>query len=152
MIEASLRSLGAKVVVAASNDENHPPENIIDGNTNTFWMSTGMFPQEFIIRFEEMTPLSSVTVDSYNVRHLKVEKNTSQNASHFEFVAEKELKQTEGHLQSNSISLNGSSATHLRFIITSGYDHFVSVHKIAEYVEQAVASDIAHDQSGARLI
>lgn len=31
MIDSSLSSLGAKVVVVASNDENHPPENIIDG-------------------------------------------------------------------------------------------------------------------------
>lgn len=30
MIE-SLTSLGAKVVLVASSDENHPPENIIDG-------------------------------------------------------------------------------------------------------------------------
>ncbi|XP_054630988.1 intraflagellar transport protein 25 homolog [Dunckerocampus dactyliophorus] len=131
MIDASLRSVGAKVVVAASNDEAHPPENIIDGNTKTFWMSTGMFPQEFIIRFAEMKNISSVTLDSYNVKHLKVEKNTSQNASHFEFVAEKEFKHTEGHLQSNSISLNGTNATHLRFIITAGYDHFVSVHRVS---------------------
>ncbi|XP_019741336.1 intraflagellar transport protein 25 homolog [Hippocampus comes] len=130
MNESSIRSLGLKVVVAASNDENHPPENMIDGNANTFWMSTGMFPQEFIIRFAEMTNVSSVTLDSYNVKHLKVEKNTSENASHFEFVEEKELKLTEGQLQTNSISLGGSNATHLRFIITSGYDHFVAVHKI----------------------
>ncbi|XP_077418443.1 intraflagellar transport protein 25 homolog [Vanacampus margaritifer] len=130
MIETPLLSLGAKVVVAASNDEDHPPENIIDGNTNTFWMSTGMFPQEFIIRFAELTNVSSVTLDSYNVKHLKVEMNTSQNASHFEFVAAKELKLTEGHLQTNSISLNRTNATHLRFLITSGYDHFVSVHRV----------------------
>ncbi|XP_041792695.1 intraflagellar transport protein 25 homolog [Chelmon rostratus] len=131
MIESSLSSLGAKVVVATSSDENHPPENITDGNTNTFWMSTGMFPQEFIIRFPEPTKISSVTVDSYNVKHLKIEKNTSQNASQFESVTKKEFEHTEGHLQSNAISLNGSSATHLRFIITSGYDHFVSVHRVS---------------------
>lgn len=35
---------------------------------NTFWMSTGMFPQEFIIRFAEPTMVSAVTVDSYNGR------------------------------------------------------------------------------------
>uniref|UniRef100_UPI0037E8F4BC intraflagellar transport protein 25 homolog n=1 Tax=Semicossyphus pulcher TaxID=241346 RepID=UPI0037E8F4BC len=131
MIDSSLNSLGAKVVVAASSDENHPPENIIDGNTKTFWMSTGMFPQEFIIRFAEPTNIAAVTVDSYNVKHLKIEKNTSQKASQFEFVTEKELELTEGHLQSNAISLNGNSATHLRFIITSGYDHFVSVHRVS---------------------
>ncbi|XP_061753621.1 intraflagellar transport protein 25 homolog [Nerophis ophidion] len=131
MFDAHLRSLGAKVVVATSSDENHPSENIIDGNTKTFWMSTGMFPQEFIIRFAEMTNVSSVTFDSYNIQHLQVEKNTSENASHFEFVAEKEFKHTEGHLQSNAISLNGTTATHLRFIIASGYDHFVSVHRVS---------------------
>ncbi|XP_031705015.1 intraflagellar transport protein 25 homolog [Anarrhichthys ocellatus] len=131
MIDSSLSSLGAKVVVAASSDENHPPENITDGNTSTFWMSTGMFPQEFIIRFAESTQISAVTVDSYNVKHLKIEKNTSPNASQFESVTEQEFKHTEGHLQSNTILLNGSNATHLRFIITSGYDHFVSVHRVS---------------------
>ncbi|KAM8760296.1 intraflagellar transport protein 25 homolog [Acanthopagrus schlegelii] len=131
MIDSSLSSSGAKVVVATCSDENHPPENITDGNTKTFWMSTGMFPQEFIIRFAEPTKISAVTVDSYNVKHLKIEKNTSQNASQFEPVTEKEFEHTEGHLQSNAISLNGSSATHLRFIITSGYDHFVSVHRVS---------------------
>ncbi|XP_068461034.1 intraflagellar transport protein 25 homolog [Clinocottus analis] len=131
MIDSSLSSAGAKVVVASSNDENHPPENITDGNTNTFWMSTGMFPQEVIIRFAESSQVSAVTVDSYNVKHLKLEKNTSQNASQFEYVTEQEFKQEEGHLQSNTILLNGINATHLRFIITAGYDHFVSVHRVS---------------------
>ncbi|KAM9858793.1 intraflagellar transport protein 25 homolog [Aulostomus maculatus] len=131
MIEAPLDSLGAKVVVASSNDENHPPENIIDGNAKTFWMSTGMFPQEFIIRFAEPTMISAMTVDSYNVKKLKVEKNTSQNASNFEFAGEKEFQHTEGTLQSNTVPLNGIKATHLRLIVTSGYDHFVSVHRVS---------------------
>lgn len=39
---------------------------VLPRNTNTFWMSTGMFPQEFIIRFAEPTMVSVVTVDSYN--------------------------------------------------------------------------------------
>ncbi|XP_045890461.1 intraflagellar transport protein 25 homolog isoform X1 [Micropterus dolomieu] len=169
MIDSALSSLGATVVVATSSDENHPPENITDGNTKTFWMSTGMFPQEFIIRFAEPSKISTVTVDSYNdcalktiwclypasvhgetkkvawtephntisamiclsVKHLKIEKNTSPNTSQFEFVTEKEFEHTEGHLQSNAFLLNGSSANHLRFIISSGYDHFVSVHRIS---------------------
>ncbi|XP_037537039.1 intraflagellar transport protein 25 homolog [Nematolebias whitei] len=66
MVDSSLNSSGTKVVLVSSSDENHPPENIIDGNTKTFWMSTGMFPQEFIIRFAEVTGIAAVTVDSYN--------------------------------------------------------------------------------------
>ncbi|XP_014880362.1 intraflagellar transport protein 25 homolog [Poecilia latipinna] len=124
-------SSGAHVVLASSSDENHPPENITDGNNKTFWMSTGMFPQEFIIRFPETTNISTVIMDSYNIKHLKIERNTSPNAADFEPVTQEELEHTEGHLQLNSISLKGCSATHLRFIITEGYDHFVSVHRIS---------------------
>ncbi|XP_053726772.1 intraflagellar transport protein 25 homolog [Synchiropus splendidus] len=130
MLDSAMASLGAKVVATTSSDENHPPENIIDGNSKTFWMSTGLFPQEIIIRLAEPTNTSKVTVDSYNVRHLKVETNASQNASNFKFAGEKEFDQTEGHLQSNTITISGTNATHLRFIITSGYDHFVSVHSV----------------------
>uniref|UniRef100_A0A3P9LYH6 Zgc:158640 n=1 Tax=Oryzias latipes TaxID=8090 RepID=A0A3P9LYH6_ORYLA len=115
MTDSSFSSLDAKVVLASSSDESHPPENIVDGNINTFWMSTGMFPQEFIIRFPEPTTISALTVDSYNVKKLKIEKNISQSASQFESVTEKG---------------EHTFATHLRFIITSGYDHFVSVHKV----------------------
>ncbi|XP_023199636.1 intraflagellar transport protein 25 homolog [Xiphophorus maculatus] len=124
-------SSGAHVVLASSSDENHPPENITDGNNKTFWMSTGMFPQEFIIRFPETTNISTVTMDSYNIKHLKIERNTSPNAANFEPVTQEEIEQTEGHLQLNSISLKGCRATHLRFIVTEGYDHFVSVHRIS---------------------
>lgn len=131
MVNSSLGSHGVKVVLATSSDESHPAENIIDRNPKTFWMTTGMFPQEFIFRFPEPTQVTAVTLHSYNVKHLKIEKNSSQHTSQFEFVTEKEFESTEGHLQSNSISLNGCSATHLRFIITSGYDHFVSVHNVS---------------------
>ncbi|XP_003975288.2 intraflagellar transport protein 25 homolog isoform X1 [Takifugu rubripes] len=131
MENSSLRSLGAKVVVVSSSDEKHPPENIIDGNTESFWMSTGLFPQEFIIGFTHSTNISAVTMDSYNVKHLKLEKNTSQSASQFESVTEKEFDHVTGCLQSNTLPVNGIVATHLRFIITSGHDHFVSVHRVS---------------------
>ncbi|XP_029685945.1 intraflagellar transport protein 25 homolog isoform X2 [Takifugu rubripes] len=108
MENSSLRSLGAKVVVVSSSDEKHPPENIIDGNTESFWMSTGLFPQEFIIGFTHSTNISAVTMDSYN-----------------------EFDHVTGCLQSNTLPVNGIVATHLRFIITSGHDHFVSVHRVS---------------------
>ncbi len=34
--------------------------------TETFWISTGMFPQEFIIRFPDNMKISTVSIHSYN--------------------------------------------------------------------------------------
>ncbi|XP_066548386.1 intraflagellar transport protein 25 homolog isoform X1 [Amia ocellicauda] len=130
MIDAALNSSGAQVILATSNDENYPPENIIDGSSETFWVSTGMFPQEFIIRFSNPVKVSLVTLQCYNVKHLKIEKSASNEAADFEAVIEKEFEHTEGQLQSNDIAFSGTRATHLKFIIQSGYDHFVSVHRV----------------------
>ncbi|XP_017551026.1 intraflagellar transport protein 25 homolog [Pygocentrus nattereri] len=130
MINAALSTFGAQVVLATSSDENHPPENITDGKTETFWMSTGMFPQELIIRFPDNMKVSLISVHSFNVKRLRIEKNAQEEADKFEVVAEKEFEQTENGLQINDITLDGSTATHLRFLILSGYDHFVSVHKV----------------------
>uniref|UniRef100_A0A8C6VU39 Heat shock protein, alpha-crystallin-related, b11 n=1 Tax=Nothobranchius furzeri TaxID=105023 RepID=A0A8C6VU39_NOTFU len=125
MSDSSFNSLGVKVVFASSCDENHPPENIMDGNTKTFWTSTGMFPQEFVIRFPEPTRVAAVTVESYNGTKTVV----TINSTHCPGSVMK-FERTERHLQLNTLSLNGSSAVHLRFVIASGHDHFVSVHRV----------------------
>ncbi|KAL0979766.1 hypothetical protein UPYG_G00189370 [Umbra pygmaea] len=131
MIDPALSSLGARVVLATSSDEIYPPENIIDGNTETFWISTGMFPQEFIICFAESMKISRLTMHCYNVKTFKLEKSISDDATDFEPISENELEHMEGHLQTSDIPLNEMNATHLRFIITSGHDHFISVHRIS---------------------
>lgn len=131
MLDAALSSYGAQVVLASSGDENHPPENIIDGKKETFWITTGLFPQEFIIRFPDNMKILTVSIHSYNIKRLRIEKSTSDDGDHFEEVADTEFEHIESSLQANDVSVNVSNATHLRFVILSGYDHFVSVHKVS---------------------
>ncbi|XP_066548387.1 intraflagellar transport protein 25 homolog isoform X2 [Amia ocellicauda] len=104
MIDAALNSSGAQVILATSNDENYPPENIIDGSSETFWVSTGMFPQEFIIRFSNPVKVSLVTLQCYNVKHLKIEKSASNEAADFEAVIEK--GQFHGNLNTQKASFS----------------------------------------------
>ncbi|XP_072919461.1 intraflagellar transport protein 25 homolog isoform X2 [Hemitrygon akajei] len=121
---------GTKLVLATSGDEKHPPENIIDGNTETFWITTGMFPQEFIIRFPEVVQINCVKIHCYNVRRLSIEKNSEKDPVDFEPLAKSELEHAEEQLQLEEFALDGTRATHLRFVIKSAFDHFVSVHKV----------------------
>ncbi|XP_070602070.1 intraflagellar transport protein 25 homolog isoform X2 [Erythrolamprus reginae] len=57
-----LSSEGADVILATSSDEMYPAENIIDGRSETFWTTTGMFPQEFIISFHKCVTISKLTI------------------------------------------------------------------------------------------
>nr|XP_060629530.1 intraflagellar transport protein 25 homolog isoform X5 [Anolis sagrei ordinatus] len=102
-----LRSEGAEVILATSSDEKFPPENILDGRSDTFWTTTGMFPQEFIISLNKCVTINKLTIQCYL-----------------------ELQSTEGELQIEEFSFPDMQAAYLRFIILSAFDAFVSVHRV----------------------
>ncbi|NXE51574.1 IFT25 protein, partial [Casuarius casuarius] len=99
-------------------------------SSETFWTTTGMFPQEFIIAFPTCVKISKVTIQCYLVRTLRIERSVSKEPVDFEQCIEKDLQCTEGELQTEEFPLPDSQATYLRFIIKSAFDHFVSVHRV----------------------
>ncbi|XP_048352334.1 intraflagellar transport protein 25 homolog isoform X2 [Sphaerodactylus townsendi] len=111
-----LSTEGADVILATSNDEKYPPENIIDGRSETFWTTTGLFPQEFIISLHKCVMISKLTIQCYL-----------------------DLEYKEGELQIEEFSFPEFQATHLRFIILSAFDTFVSVHRI---IAEGIVQDI----------
>lgn len=130
-VDLCLSSEGTEVILATSSDEKHPPENIIDGQPDTFWTTTGMFPQEFMIRFHKNVKIEKLVIQSYLVRTLRIEKTTSKEPSDFEQWVETDLVHTEGQLQNEEIVAQDGYATFLRFIIISAFDHFASVHSVS---------------------
>lgn len=75
MFDIGLSSAGTTVSLASSADPSFPPENIIDGKSETFWMSTGMFPQEFVVSFASLMDVNSIKITMHNVRRLSIEKS-----------------------------------------------------------------------------
>nr|XP_060629528.1 intraflagellar transport protein 25 homolog isoform X3 [Anolis sagrei ordinatus] len=125
-----LRSEGAEVILATSSDEKFPPENILDGRSDTFWTTTGMFPQEFIISLNKCVTINKLTIQCYLVQTLRIEKSMSKDPIDFELCIQKELQSTEGELQIEEFSFPDMQAAYLRFIILSAFDAFVSVHRV----------------------
>lgn len=107
-----LSSRGAEVVLATSSDEKYPPENIIDGSSETFWTTTGMFPQEFVISFHKCVKISKLTIQCYLVRSLRIEKSLSKDPADFEVCTEKDLQYTEGALQTEEFSVSTFNIQH----------------------------------------
>ena len=58
----ALKIEGAQVITATSSDENYPASNIIDGEDKTFWMTSGMFPQAFVVSFPQPISVHRVTI------------------------------------------------------------------------------------------
>ena len=73
MKDYSRQDAGASIVMATSVDDRFPPENILDGAESfgaeaigTFWMTTGMYPQEVVIALAKPVQVSQLVIMMLN--------------------------------------------------------------------------------------
>jgi len=121
---------GALVVEATCHDDNHPAENILDEDERTFWSTTGLFPQEFIVALANPTQISKIKMTSIHVRQLTVERSDGPAPERFEKVFDVEVTDRNGRLQTEMHQVN-TQAKFLRFVIKSAWDEFAAVHRVS---------------------
>ena len=93
MCDIALASVGTKISVSTSSDDEHQPEAMIDGRTDTFFVTTGMFPQEVVFSFASLMKVESFGLASCNVHRFVIEKSANSDPSDFEPLLERDLKQ-----------------------------------------------------------
>eukprot|EP00741_Cyanophora_paradoxa_P006326 tig00000980_g6133.t1 len=128
MADLALESSGAQVIFATSYDERHPPECIIDGNENSFYLTTGYFPQEFIIAFGAPVQVFKIKTVTANVKRILIERCEGEKPVTFEKVMECDYSDKGGGRQSETHQIQRTTARFLKFVILSGYDEFCAIY------------------------
>ncbi|GBG71655.1 hypothetical protein CBR_g9070 [Chara braunii] len=131
MTEFASAKEGSAVIMATSADDNHPVEHILDGLEETFWATTGLYPQVFILAFPRAVSLSTIRTLTRNVRKLLVERTEESMPMKFEKVFEVELSDRSNRLQAEVQQVNNTKAHFLRITIKSGWDDFCTVHRLS---------------------
>ncbi|CAL8074348.1 unnamed protein product [Calicophoron daubneyi] len=130
MLETFTRSSEEFVRLSTSFNELHPPENVLNGEESSFWITTGMFPQMLVVSLPEHSRVSRVRIISSCIKDLWVEVSSRTEPEEFEVKSELSLAYADGHQQITEVPMNESNMRHLRLTIRSGYDHFVAVYKV----------------------
>eukprot|EP00743_Colponemidia_sp_Colp-15_P003468 GILK01003745.1.p1 GENE.GILK01003745.1~~GILK01003745.1.p1 ORF type:complete len:143 (-),score=11.31 GILK01003745.1:180-566(-) len=121
-----------QVIMATSFDERHPPESILDGRDSTFWVSTGLYPQELLVQFDAPASIRRVKLTSTGIRRIIIEGCEGSSPVNFEKLTEQDLTDRSGRLQNETISLTSArSLRFLKLIISSGWSDFCSIHKLS---------------------
>lgn len=60
---------GAQVEFSSCHDDEFPPSNCISPDNSEFWMLTGMFPHEIVIRLPASATVRQVQISSMNREH-----------------------------------------------------------------------------------
>eukprot|EP00928_Gymnodinium_smaydae_P090138 TRINITY_DN73984_c0_g1_i1.p1 TRINITY_DN73984_c0_g1~~TRINITY_DN73984_c0_g1_i1.p1 ORF type:complete len:300 (+),score=72.08 TRINITY_DN73984_c0_g1_i1:92-991(+) len=134
-------SAGGRVSFASSRDPEHPEAFVLDGRDDTFWMSTGLYPQALVVKLGSVAEkLSVVRLTSTNIRNLRVESCGREQPVDFSKVVETELEDSEGRLQLRELRCDCSSDDErptapapirfLRLVVASGWHDFCSVHRV----------------------
>lgn len=130
MMELAGAAYGDRVCMVSSLDPEHSVENIIDGNHGTFWISTGLFPQEIILELVEPTLLSSIKIASTHVRKIRIEGCHEMQPHSFAVVAESEFKNMNGCLQVNDLPCSSALLKFVRVVFVSGWSDFCTCHNL----------------------
>eukprot|EP00193_Tetraselmis_chui_P006261 CAMPEP_0177759832 /NCGR_PEP_ID=MMETSP0491_2-20121128/4939_1 /TAXON_ID=63592 /ORGANISM="Tetraselmis chuii, Strain PLY429" /LENGTH=150 /DNA_ID=CAMNT_0019275681 /DNA_START=267 /DNA_END=722 /DNA_ORIENTATION=+ len=149
MADLALATAGGKVILATCYDERFPPESVIDGNRNTLWATTGLFPQEIVVSLPEVSDVKRITTVTMHVKKLIVETCSTERPVAFEKAFEADLTNTKNQLQTETHqqfkNTNTLRAKFIKFIVESGYQPFAGVGKLSaeggRYLDEEVEDD-----------
>eukprot|EP00756_Hemistasia_phaeocysticola_P015343 Hpha_TRINITY_DN15407_c1_g1::TRINITY_DN15407_c1_g1_i1::g.172979::m.172979/K19369/HSPB11; heat shock protein beta-11 len=125
--------LKTEVLLTSSNDDRFPGSNIVDGKEDTFWMTTGMYPQEILFGFRGNTVgVQRIRMSSYHIRRLRIEASYETLPIKFQELLHLELQDKSGQIQIESHQVSrGNGIRFVKIILQSGWDDFASVHSVA---------------------
>jgi hypothetical protein len=103
MSELANEFSGASVLSSSSYDIKHPPSSVIDGEYNTFWLTTGSFPQEIVIQLGEPSQIKGVEVISTGIRKIDLSKCEGSQANMWESILEMEVSDSDNDVQKISL-------------------------------------------------
>jgi heat shock protein beta-11 len=124
-------SAGATIALATCSDARHPPEHALEADEGTFWSTTGLFPQELVVRLAAPARVSKLRTLTSGVRKLAVECCDGEEPTGFRPVFEVELKdEGEGGVQVETHRFSPVTARFVRVVLLEGYGDFAAVRRI----------------------
>lgn len=127
----------ADVVLSTCGDERYPPSSMLDGKPNTYFMTTGLYPQEIILGMKAgPVNLSRIHLSSSGIKKLRLDKCTDTTATRFETIVECEVANREAQgRQVEQFQLNkataGANINFVKIAILSGYEDFSAIYDFA---------------------
>eukprot|EP00747_Dinoflagellata_sp_TGD_P165046 gnl/TRDRNA2_/TRDRNA2_185831_c0_seq1.p1 gnl/TRDRNA2_/TRDRNA2_185831_c0~~gnl/TRDRNA2_/TRDRNA2_185831_c0_seq1.p1 ORF type:complete len:140 (-),score=33.01 gnl/TRDRNA2_/TRDRNA2_185831_c0_seq1:62-481(-) len=134
MPDLASKKSGGKVLMVSSEDDEHSGDNVIDGNDNSYWISTGLYPQELLLQLSAPASVSNLKLSSTYVRAVRIEGCCEDSPVNFKTIAEGDMdkKAADGRLQIKDFPLKSleGPVSFVKVQLLSGWHDFCSVHKI----------------------
>ena len=120
-----------EIIFSSCYDEKHPPENIFDGSKQKFFSSTGMYPQEICIQFDNQKIINSVSLISYGIKKISIQTCENDSVVNFKVQAEQNEIPNSGGLQKINLNLTKNPKVKvLKIEVLEGYEDFFTIQSV----------------------
>ena len=121
----------SEIIFSSSYDEKHPPENIFDGSKQNFFSSTGMFPQEICIQFDNPRNINAIGMITYGIKKISIQTCENDSVVNFKIQAEQNEIPNSSGLQKIKLNLTKNPKVKvLKLEVLEGYEDFFTIHSI----------------------
>lgn len=113
---------------ATSMDSDHPPTNMVDNDETTFWVTTGLYPQEAVMQFKYAAQITRITLITGKVKSMAVYAATDSEMTEWIPIETinlpgQPIKQRETH------QLNYQNACYgIKLVVTKGWGQFSAIY------------------------
>lgn len=125
-----------EVTYSSCFDERYPPSAAVDGKPNTFFVTTGLFPQEVIFGVKAgAASLKKLQLLTAGVKKMTVYKCLEKAPTKFEPLLEAEIPPKEQVKQLEIFALNdttvGANIRFLKVVIDSSLEDFAAIYEMS---------------------
>ena len=118
-----------QVVSTTSYDDNFVPQNILSPGPSTFYMTTGLYPQEITLELSEIRDIRQVIISHINVCGFEVYGCDNNPSLQFNKIGEIHT-QNLPRICTETIQCKGHQCKYLKIVILNGYGRFTSIHNV----------------------
>lgn len=131
-MEEDTKHVSVEHVISTCFDLNHNAASILSARQLTFWISTGLFPQQLILFLGKATPLKSLELTFRHIRSLRVYTYHHQCVWKHIALATLEIPyEAKNHLNVQNFDIKGFEAVDIIIIqIYTAYRDFVKVYNV----------------------
>eukprot|EP00758_Cryptobia_borreli_P003200 Tbor_TRINITY_DN3602_c1_g1::TRINITY_DN3602_c1_g1_i1::g.389::m.389/K19369/HSPB11; heat shock protein beta-11 len=127
------------VVLSTCGDEKYPASSAIDGKSNTFFITTGLYPQEIVFGVKSgAANVSKLTLITSGLKGIRVERSIEDTPMNFSPLLECEMPTPQPgppQKQIEEFKINettaGANVSFLKLIMESGYSDFAALYEFS---------------------
>ena len=121
----------AQILFSSSYDEKNPPENILNDSKKSFFSSTGMYPQEICIQFDNPKKIGCIIVYCYGIKKVSIQSCENDSVVNFKIQAEQNEIPKGNGLQKIKLNLVKNPIVKvLKIEVLEGYEDFFTIHNV----------------------